>query len=499
MVTMDYNQLKPGYYIHANGGTKSLSMSALEEALGANGGAPETAQELSATVSWVYIALSRRRSMALEVPSAWRVNGKDAEGKIYGWSSAELLSRVDNAIQKYGVAYLFKARGRGTGAVKNLQWLDPATIAPVAGSERPGGYLRYERRLGADTKVLSDDDLIVIRGDGTSEAAPETAAVNAVWLPAQLLDAMQRTQNSVFDNNAIPPSIIVIPEGTAKTERDKLKDLFSRVLNPGRRSTFAGNGPENRVVPISGGDGVKVIPLALAPRDMMAAQPYSAAMDAILAAMAVPRSIALSDAANYATANSAVLGFLRTMTAACENYAADINDDPDLQKAGASIIVYPDRHELNRALMLERAQAVGALISAGFTREAAAFLAGITPDDFPSGLDIWQDNAQDSNTNEPVIAPAPTIPTIPADTVSADDMPGAGKALAELRQWEAKTAKGKPLAQWQELQIPADIAAAVKSGGMTFEQARLAITAEAAIRAMELERRISALETGGAG
>jgi len=296
---------------------------------------------------------------------------------------------------------------------------------------------------------------------------------------ARTLDALQKTAEAVYSNNALPPFILNVPAGTPPSEMDKLKDLFWRLLNPSKRGSLLPAAPDNRVIPIRG-DGAKIEKISFTPAELGLTAAENDARAAVLSALGVPHSVALSNAANYATANSDTYAFFRTMTAACNAYAEAINADPDMQSAGVEIYAYPDRHPLERAAMLEKAQSVAALITAGYTREAAAYLAGITPDDFPADMTIWQ-----SAPPEPQPQPAAQPPEL---------SPGVGKALAELATWERKTAQGRPIDAWTPAQIPLEIADAVKAGEMTFAQAHEALVVEAAIRGMELERRIRILE-----
>jgi len=90
MVTME---MKPGYYVQRGGEVKSLDR--IEELFAA--AEADDPALLAASVTWLAVALEKRRSMALEIPAFWTVDGKE-EQAFYGWDARELRSRIDRAV-----------------------------------------------------------------------------------------------------------------------------------------------------------------------------------------------------------------------------------------------------------------------------------------------------------------------------------------------------------------------------------------------------------------
>jgi hypothetical protein len=152
----------------------------------------------------------------------------------------------------------------------------------------------------------------------------------------------------------------------------------------------------------------------------------------------VPKSIAMSDAANYATATSDLRQFIGSL-AGRFHYVADVlNDDPDLMRDGWSLAVQEQNHWAMKEDEAMRAGAFGQYVVGGFTAEAAAYLLGISRDDFPEDMVIFADDIEPEPVPEQ-LAPFAGQPAVEPEP-AADE-----RQEAEIRRLRSFVRNGKHL------------------------------------------------------
>lgn len=426
---IDYNTLRPGLYLQSGNSIKSLQIAL--EAWRSNDygtGAPDNVETLAAAVAWVFIALERRKQRLSELPFQWRQAGEDIPALPFRFNTHETMPRLDEAIQLYKRAYLLKQRGAGTGALVGLRWLDPTTMSEDKKSWTPEmGIQNYIRTVDGRKGDIPASDLMVFQIPGMRELGPGTSAGRATSFAGQILYGVQQTADTVYDNNALPPMLVNVPEGTLETDKDTLVGRIRALLNPKKKGTR-----EHRVIGVvNGGDkGVEIVPLNIKPDDLAMPELSEQFRDAILSGHFVPISEALSNASSRQTSDSNdAMRLTATMGARADWLASVINTDPDMQALELTLDYFPEKHWSMKLREMQAAQMFGQLLQ-GMTPVAAGYLAGWTAEAFPEEIrqaGIFRDAA-------PSVPNGTTVPAPIKNDTSA-------QLLADLDKWKRKAEK----------------------------------------------------------
>ena len=391
-----------------------------------------SAETLAAEVAWVYIAISKRRQQILEIPYRWELNGDEVEGITpFGMLSTELLQQTDEGMQLYSSAFWHKQRVGGR--VVRVKWLDPCTMEPdIETATAKDGVTRFWRTIGSQRIAMPASDVVWFKIPGQRELMPGTAAGDATALAATILHGLDETDNTLYKNNGLPAMLVRVPSVTPEPERDKVKRAFQRLFN-------SGGGRSVRVQPV--GADVTVEPLSFKPVDMSSGPLEQSKIKAILGAHGVPESIALSGAANLATSLEDRRQFVSTLGSRLKYVAEVLNADPDYQTARWVMVVRVEEHIAMQADEVKRSGAFVNFLQ-GFEVEAAAFLCGITVDDFPEDMvDIFK---------KPQPVPAALARAASGDEPTEDDDGGAEDSAEEAaeeksyRRWLRKRDNPNP-------------------------------------------------------
>lgn len=376
-----YDELKPGVYLQYGDNLKSVG----REYLGSfaaflkdvqEGG--RSVEQLAEAVGWVFVALNKRKMKILEIPYHWERNGDEIEyaQMPIKLKSRQLWQQTDESLQLYSQAYYLKQRvGR---RLVGLRWLDPVTIEPDYDTATPeNGVTRYwyTKDNGPFAKTLPAEDVIAVTLPGLRELQPGTSAGVATRLAAAIVRGIGETSATFFGNNALPITLVIVPESAGQAEISRLEAFWKRITNQGRGSN------EMRATATRG--DVKIETLSLAPKDLAQRELEDAQVDLILAAHDVPRSVVLSDAANYATDLAAARRFTAAMGSRLEYIASVINEDADIMAMGLEMVVNVEHHADMKEDEAQRAEAFVQFVAGGLTPQAAAYLVGVTEEDFP--------------------------------------------------------------------------------------------------------------------
>ena len=377
----NYGKLNPGVYLQHGDSVKSLEILRSEIFDLGSKSAPVDVDTLAAQVSWVYIALSLRKERILEVPMSWRKSGELVSGPDVEFKMRGLLPRIDEAIQLYGRAYLYKLRN-ANGNFAGVRWVDPLTITPEvdSGFRRPEQVNWYTRELsGRDDMDIPAKDIIDITVRGQRELVPAPAAAAATSLAAQIVHGMQSAQDNVYDNNAIPPVLINVPQNIDEQEKLRLQSFWRRLYNRDR-----GSDGGQRVVAVR--DGVTVQQVELDFSKLLMTEIEESQVLSILNAHGVHDAIGRADAsANRSTREEATRNFIATLGARAEFIAEIINDDPDMIALDLELNFQVNEH-WSQKRDEELAAKTFATYLGGMQPEAAAHIVGIRADDFPEAM-----------------------------------------------------------------------------------------------------------------
>lgn len=258
---------------------------------------------------------------------------------------------------------------------------------------------------------------------------PGTSAGYATSLTASILHGIDETDKTFYGNNALPLMLIKVPPATAEPEKKRLETFFKRLMNRG--------GGTSSIRTVAVGSDVEVVPLSFKPADMDKATLEDSKRDAILAAHDVPQSIAMSDAANYATAIEAKRSFVMSVGSRLSYIAETVNNDDDFKAAGYEMIVRVEDHTAMKEDEAQRASAFQSYVNGGFEPEAAAYLVGITLNDFPAGLEVFKE----PEPTPPALVPFAGQNNPPATPENNEEAAAEEKSY---RRWLKKRANPNP-------------------------------------------------------
>lgn len=379
------DNLKPGLYIqHGNKYTALKSVSNLADLM-LNGRA-SSLDALAAQVSWVFIALNKRRNRLLELTWEWQQDGEAMDGTPYDMPFKEMIQQVDESMQLNATAYFYKQR-RGRQLV-GIRWLDPNCVTPDmdTASHAKGGIQQYwyETNVGMQAvgRWLPKEDLIVFKRPGLRELLPSASAGLATRLAAEILRAMEQSTDSFYASGGLPITLVFVPPGRERERDENLVPRIRRLFNPRKRKTG-----EHRVAGVS--TDVKIEQLSLAPKDMMQGETEKSKILAILAAHDVPES-EVYEASNLATRREDIESIVLAVGGRLQYIADVMNMDDELRAAGYSLTVNLEAHPSQKRDNAEVALAYSRFYQNGMTAEAAAYYMGIKEEDFPEGMQVFE-------------------------------------------------------------------------------------------------------------
>lgn len=440
----DYNSLKPGLYLQVGDSLKTLSdgkeyLGSFAEALGGGSNANPSVETLAAEVAWVWIALQKRRQKIQEIPYSWQQGAEDIEKAPFTMKHKELIQQIDSSLQIHGEAFLLKRRAGAK--MTGVRWLDPVTIRPDYDTANPDeGITRYWREVGMGQRVaIPAKDIIRFLVPGLRELKPDTAAVRATTLAGQILRGIGQSIDVFYDNNALPIMLVKVPSSTSEPERTALQNAFRRLFN-GRRGTTS---VRTRAVR----SDVEVTPLSFKPSDLAMDTLSDRERDVILAAHDIPITMVLTGSATYENANADTQNIITALGSRLEYIAEVYNEDPDFMTAGYYLDIRTSDHSAMKEDESERAGAFNDYRTGGFTPKAAAWLVGISEDDFPKDIgEIFEEKQeippqlQQANQQQPPMNNQNDM----GNMESQQNNPQAAAEMKSFSKWLKKRAEPNP-------------------------------------------------------
>ena len=273
--------------------------------------------------------------------------------------------------------------------IQALNWLDPDTVTPdLETATLKDGIRRFERKKdNGKTEWIAAEDLVWFRRAGQRELQSDPSPLEASRKSAEVLYNLARLEDFFYEGAGMPIMLVMIPAGTNKNDKKEIEGRFKRLANAMR------NPQEIRTMAVR--EGVTIEQLSFSPRDLDLESSEKRNRDKVLAVHLVPLSIAMSNAANYATAISDQIQFAGTMATRLESIAETFNADADFMAAGYTLDVRRNELPVNQEEESQRAQAFAHLVGAGVHPEAAMAMLGY---DLPENYDrpiLKEDDAED--------------------------------------------------------------------------------------------------------
>lgn len=466
---------------------KSIPVSAYPESawrlvLGVEGTAGDLSTHAAyAQVPIVYRCVRLRSKAVQRIPIALMKGKTDvterADNTLLLTQIAKLLYQFEASLCVYAAAYALKQQGRLSG-VPSLRWVTSAAITPEYDEQQ--GVKAFKRQLKGSTQTLKPEELVycwvpILDQDIGPGVAPVQVALRA----AGVLNNLDAFLEGFFDRGALRVTLLTVEGNPPEREIQKLESWWKKTVS-GVKNAFASVGVRANVKPVTIGDSLK---------DTVDATLTDAKTQQVLEAMEVPSSIALPDAANYATARQDWLNFYEaTIIPEAEQIVLSINDQWLLPATGMRIELHPERLEAFQSAELEKAGALVSLVGPVLTQNEARQKLELPPitedvqDDIltalrakiellklanDAGLDVYQIAPMVGlEVEKPEPPPPPPQPALPVDSEPdiIDQEPPADQAEREMEtmraldldKWKRKAIKrGRPC-EFDSIWIPPD-------------------------------------------
>lgn len=357
-----------------------------------------TLEALVNRVPWLARCVSLVAAAAKSVPFAI-TRGTATIDDSTAWTNAlgitanprRLIEQVARALLVYGNAYIYPA-ANPAGYVRDLRYWIPSTVEPRR--DRESGLVVELRR----SNVTYPRERVVCVWPASEQVedgpAPSSPALSAL-LAAGVLDDMSGFAARYFQNGAVRVTLLAVK--TTQQEAQRIGDWWREFVT-GRH-----NAHKNRVVnadvvePKTIGDGLE---------GLHNTELTSSSVQAVAAALGVPQSMLMANAANYATARVDQFALYTTTIIPLLERIADAINEQLFTKAfrldGYHIEFQPESLDAFHEDEVDRANAYSTYVGAGMLPSIAAQLCGI---ELPDGVEYGDLDPEDEPTPEPETQP----------------------------------------------------------------------------------------------
>lgn len=191
---------------------------------------------LQKKVPWLYRGLEYRANGVASVPFA--IYKGDAEfDTSEDWQNKieimpdpwTLLRKLEKSMTLFNYGYLAQPKNP-YGIAKELRYLVPSTMKPIITED--GGLTHFERKLRGKTIEMGIDEVVYFWGDDpyTEIGHPQSSPATAAMAAAGVLMNVDEFAAAFFERGAIKATILAVPQGTQKDERDALSKWYSGIM-----------------------------------------------------------------------------------------------------------------------------------------------------------------------------------------------------------------------------------------------------------------------------
>ncbi len=366
-----------------------------------------------AKVPLIYRALQIRCSSLVRVPRyIYRLGG---QGDIVGEGNGqyefeedlpmrELLWKTEAGMLLKGFSPVLKLRNEYSYG-KGLQWLNPFTVHWIIQKDHLAYYqiLRIDGERFPKVGFWQEDDFLMFKEfDPLRDLGPGVSAVQVALGDSQIIANVTSFLDSFFGADAIPITMLMMPNGTNPEEVKKVETWFKKKVKEMQKSVA-------RVLGVS--MDVKVERLTNELRSYDFAQVDMHALQGISDAFGVPQSLLRSaSGANRAISDNERESFLHdTIIPRCEYFESIIN--PFLKDFDQRIEFAPAELPEMQHDELARGQALKALTDSGVPLKAGLDMLGYElSDDADKLIDDAVKKKEDLANRPPITPVGGTIP-----------------------------------------------------------------------------------------
>lgn len=384
-------------------GAKAIPLQALPpEAWTVHGGENSTElTQLYDAVAFLYRAIGIRANDISALPwsisrgdnEIWNYESPDVPAELEPLSDiVELLWRTEESLCLGSEAFWHQERNQMR--VLNVRWLDPDSMTPIWGRD---GLQHFERRIDSQQVVLPVEDVIYVWAKGQRETDPRTPPAEAGLRAAKVISNTDEFAANFFERGAIKATILGVPASTPPQAREQLEAWYKRFMS-GLSNAWAGKIiNSDAITPVTIGEGVS---------ELQDSELTAEKRQDILTALGIPHSIAMSNAANYATSVQDDLNYYnKTIIPEASLIQRQLNDQL-FMPMGLQFMFKPQELTVFQADENERAASIEALVRAGYPLSVASEILGVT---LPEGMD-YSDLDETIPEPEPVVVQAPPVP-----------------------------------------------------------------------------------------
>jgi hypothetical protein len=418
-------------YVFIDGRGKSVTLSNLDNFLDylvGKGGDKADIEEAHRTVPWLYRATDIRKNAVAGVPfKIYRgdeeVDSSASYQNVVGFmpNPFRLLREIEGSLTLTGRSYLWNSRNR----VKtlDLRYLVPTSVKPVI--TETSGLTGWERNTGSGWRPVELEDIVYLWGDDTfvELGPPNVAPGIAALIAAGLLMSVDEFATKFAERGMVKASLIKVPKGTAKGERNRLKRWFKNRLfgtsNSGAVETVEADTVEVHTI----GEGLS----ELAEVELTTEKQHD-----IATALGVPVTKLFSGDASGLGGGGVVDRdemnlYKETVVPECLFIASELNRQV-FEPMGYSIRFHWETMDIFQEDETRRASAVKTYVGTGYKVSVASEILGV---ELPEGMEY----ADLDEPGEPEPEPAP-------DTGDSDELDGDNDfdermAKADMRRWRS--------------------------------------------------------------
>lgn len=321
----------------------------------------------------------------------------------------KLLYQTEVALTLFGFAYIFKMQNRMRPI--DLRWLAPKSIMPKY--DEMNGLIGFERTTKAGAKELEVEDLLYFWTPPiANEIGPGEPVGKAALNAAGVLEGSSLFSKQFFDRGAIYPMLLSVEGNPPRAEMDKLESWWKR-LTRGVKDAWNTIAIKATVKPEIIGPPIE----QMAMKDLTDLQ-----RENVAAALCVPLSLVLSNAANFATAHQDAINFYDLCVIPEATLIADVWNNQLLNDMGLELVFQPERLEVFQKQNLESSDTLVQLVGSNIIdeNEARSILGFEEREDLP-----------EDDPEEPLVMqlpqPQPALALPPGDMRSVD-----------LEKWQRK-------------------------------------------------------------
>jgi HK97 family phage portal protein len=390
--------------------------------------------ESYARIPLVYRALNIRCDTLVNVPR-YIYRGED-EIDAYEFERdlplRDLLWLTEAAYLLRGAGWILK-KSNAYGIKKGLRWLNPFSMQWQLDGERLVFWQQIQdtgRRYPLGGKTWTADDFLFFKSfNPMSDLEPGPSAASVALSGAQIIGNVSTFLSKFFEADALPVTMIMMPQGTNSDQVKYVEGWFQRKLQGLKSAT-------QKILGVTG--DIKIEKLTSELSSFAFDRVDDHAIKEIAWAFGIPKTVLTADSANRATAETEYGTFLsNTIIPRCSFYESVLN--PFLEEYDQRIEFAPEEMSELQIDETSRAASLKGLVDAGIPLKAALDILGYDLSEEAEAL--IEESEKQKEERAAVVPVPPAVPQTPATEGTPPEPNAQDQTKAELDRWMRKALK----------------------------------------------------------